>query len=268
MTRWATAALAALAVSAAAAADPRPNVLFCMADDWAWPHAGVYGDRVVKTPTFDRVAREGVLFTQGPFRRRRPAPPSRGGDTDRPGPAPVGGGRQPARHPAEKFAVYPDLLEAAGYHVGLMGKGWGPGDLEAAAARATPPGRVQDFGDVPQGGAAGQAVLLLVRQPRPAPAVRERAGRRRRHEAGGREGAAVPARHAGGPRRHPATTTSPCSGSTATWARSCEQSEAAGLLDNTLVVMTGDNGMAFPRGKANLYDAGSHSRWPSAGRPG
>lgn len=41
----------------------RPNILFCLADDWAWPHAGAYGDKVVKTPAFDRVAREGVLFT-------------------------------------------------------------------------------------------------------------------------------------------------------------------------------------------------------------
>ena len=27
-------------------------------------HAGAYGDKVVRTPTFDRVAREGVLFTR------------------------------------------------------------------------------------------------------------------------------------------------------------------------------------------------------------
>ena len=33
--------------------------------------------------------------------------------------------------------------------------------------------------------------------------------------------------------------------------------EAAGQLDNTLVVMTSDNGLPFPRAKANLYDAGT-----------
>ena len=48
---------------AVAAADARPNILYCLADDWSWPHAGVYGDRVVRTPTFDRVAREGIVFT-------------------------------------------------------------------------------------------------------------------------------------------------------------------------------------------------------------
>ena len=41
----------------------RPNILLAIADDWSWPHAGIGGDKVVKTPTFDRVAREGVLFT-------------------------------------------------------------------------------------------------------------------------------------------------------------------------------------------------------------
>ena len=40
----------------------RPNIVFAIADDWSWPHAGVYGDRVVKTPTFDELARQGVLF--------------------------------------------------------------------------------------------------------------------------------------------------------------------------------------------------------------
>ena len=41
----------------------RPNILFCIADDWGWPHAGAYGnDPVVKTPAFDRIAREGVIF--------------------------------------------------------------------------------------------------------------------------------------------------------------------------------------------------------------
>src|ERR1700693_6032677 len=57
------AVLLVLSTSPAPAADSRPNILYCLADDWSWPHAGVYGDKVVHTPTFDRVAREGMLFT-------------------------------------------------------------------------------------------------------------------------------------------------------------------------------------------------------------
>src|SRR6185436_19091348 len=30
----------------------QPNILFCIADDWSWPHASIYGDKVVRTPTF------------------------------------------------------------------------------------------------------------------------------------------------------------------------------------------------------------------------
>ena len=42
--------------------------------------------------------------------------------------------------------------------------------------------------------------------------------------------------------------------------------EDAGELDSTIVVVTSDNGLPFPRCKANLYDLGTHVplaiRWP------
>ena len=44
-------------------ADSRPNILFCISDDQSWLHTGAMGDPVVKTPAFDRIAREGILFT-------------------------------------------------------------------------------------------------------------------------------------------------------------------------------------------------------------
>src|SRR5437868_3456618 len=58
--------LAGLSVPLAAVvvkADSRPNILLAVADDWSFPHAGVYGDKALKTPNFDRVAAEGMLFT-------------------------------------------------------------------------------------------------------------------------------------------------------------------------------------------------------------
>ena len=41
----------------------RPNVLLVIADDWSFGHAGAYGCKWINTPAFDRVAREGVLFS-------------------------------------------------------------------------------------------------------------------------------------------------------------------------------------------------------------
>ncbi|MBL8177733.1 MAG: sulfatase-like hydrolase/transferase, partial [Bryobacterales bacterium] len=40
----------------------RPNILLCISDDQSWKHTGAYGSKMVKTPAFDRIAREGVLF--------------------------------------------------------------------------------------------------------------------------------------------------------------------------------------------------------------
>ena len=51
----------------------RPNILLAIADDWAWPHAGVAGDKVVRTPAFDRLAREGCFSLRRSSRHRRAA---------------------------------------------------------------------------------------------------------------------------------------------------------------------------------------------------
>ena len=41
-----------------------PNIILIMADDWSYPHAGFYGDSSVRTPTMDRLAKEGTVFEQ------------------------------------------------------------------------------------------------------------------------------------------------------------------------------------------------------------
>ena len=47
----------------------QPNILFALGDDWSWPHTSIAyemsipgSDKVIKTPNFDRIAHEGVLF--------------------------------------------------------------------------------------------------------------------------------------------------------------------------------------------------------------
>ncbi|MEO0445564.1 MAG: sulfatase-like hydrolase/transferase, partial [Verrucomicrobiota bacterium] len=47
-----------------AAAEDRPNILFFIADDASRDSFGAYGSSYVKTPGFDRIAQEGVLFTE------------------------------------------------------------------------------------------------------------------------------------------------------------------------------------------------------------
>ncbi|MDP3070890.1 MAG: sulfatase [Opitutaceae bacterium] len=131
--------IASRAAPLAAAADPaRPNILFIIFDDWGWQHAGAYGSTWVKTPNFDRVAREGVLFKNA-FTSNPKCSPCRasiltGRNTWQLNEAVSHGGYFPA-----SFEVYPDLLEKSGYSVGLTGKGWGPGDFKTLAQRTRNP---------------------------------------------------------------------------------------------------------------------------------
>src|SRR5829696_6997186 len=130
--------LAATAAPVAAAEPGRPNVLFIIFDDWGWQHAGAYGCDWVKTPNFDRVAREGVLFKNA-FTSNPKCSPCRasiltGRNTWQLEEAVSHNGLFPAG-----FEVYPDLLEKAGYFVGLTGKGWGPGDFKTQAKRTRNP---------------------------------------------------------------------------------------------------------------------------------
>ncbi len=130
--------LAFCSCRAFAAAAQRPNILFIIFDDWGWRDAGAHGCSWVKTPNFDRVAREGVLFKNA-FTSNPKCSPCRatiltGRNSWQLKEAVSHGGYFP-----EGFEVYPDLLEKAGYSVGLTGKGWGPGDFKTLAKRTRNP---------------------------------------------------------------------------------------------------------------------------------
>ena len=44
-------------------ASERPNLLLMISDDQSFPHASAYGSKMVSTPNFDKIANQGVLFT-------------------------------------------------------------------------------------------------------------------------------------------------------------------------------------------------------------
>jgi N-sulfoglucosamine sulfohydrolase len=105
----------------------RPNILFAIADDASWNHFGAYGCEWVKTPAFDRVAREGILFTHA-YTPNAKCAPSR---------SCILTGRnswqleEAANHSPlfpSKFKTYAEALGEQGYWVGSTAKGWAPGD--------------------------------------------------------------------------------------------------------------------------------------------
>jgi len=151
--------MAITVVASAEAAESRPNILLLFADDWG-RYASCYApldgpggmNDVVRTPHFDAVAREGVIF-----RRAHVSAPSctpcrsallTGQHFWRTGTGSIlRGAVWDASLPS-----FPPLLEQAGYHLGYAHKVWGPGSpanapFERRHAVATPGGRINQFSE-------------------------------------------------------------------------------------------------------------------------
>jgi arylsulfatase A len=119
-----------LAVASAAAATA-PNVIFILADDLGYGDLGCFGQTKIKTPNIDRIAAEGMRFTQA-YAGTTVCAPSRctlmtglhtghcfvrGNKEIKPE------GQEPM--PADTFTIG-HLMERAGYTTGIIGK-WGLG---------------------------------------------------------------------------------------------------------------------------------------------
>ena len=104
----------------------RPNILFCLADD-AGMHFGAYGCNWVKTPSFDRVAREGVLFTNAYTPNAKCAPSRAAILTGRNSWQLKDAANHQCFFPAEFKTVF-EALGSNDYFVGHTGKGWAPGN--------------------------------------------------------------------------------------------------------------------------------------------
>lgn len=255
--------------------DKRPNILFVISDDQSYPHASAYGAQFIETPAFDRIAEEGILFTNA-FSASPGCSPSR---------AAILTGRYPwqleeaGTHASlfpKKFTVLPDLLEEAGYHVGYTGKGWGPGDWEASGRERNPAGPAfQDekmnprYNWIRETDYAANFQIFLEQKPADEPFYfwlgTSEPHRRYEKGIGIREGKKI--ENVSVPSYLPDTPEVRSDfldyAVEIEWfdrhlEKAIELLEEIGELENTLVIVTSDNGMPFPRAKANLYDDGIH----------
>jgi arylsulfatase A-like enzyme len=129
------AGLSALALSACSAGDKAgraaatpPNIVFILADDMGASTPGVYGGKVIKTPNIDRLAREGMRFTQAYSASAVCAPARASLLTGLHSGHTSVRGNTGGIALADGDVTFAEVLKARGYKVGGFGK-WGLGDL-------------------------------------------------------------------------------------------------------------------------------------------
>jgi arylsulfatase A-like enzyme len=107
----------------------RPNIIFILADDLGYGDLGCYGQRTIRTPNLDRMAAEGMIFTDH-YAGSTVCAPSRcclmtGVHT---GHAFIRGNDRIPLRPSDVTVA--ELLRQAGYATGIVGK-WGLGEPDS-----------------------------------------------------------------------------------------------------------------------------------------
>ena len=254
-----------------ATAQSRPNIVLAVADDWSFPHAGIHGDRTVSTPNFDRVAREGARFTHA-FVASPSCTPSRAALLTGQAVHRLEEGGNLHGFLPKAYPVYPDLLEQAGYRVGYTGKGWGPGRFEPGGRARNPAGpQFKNFDAFMQQRPKGSPFCFWFGSNDP----------HRPYELGTGAQSGLKPEGVQVPPFLPDTLEVrndlldyyfEVQRFDRDLGHIIEVLERAGELDNTILIVTSDNGMPFPRAKANVYDGGMRVplaiRWRGVARAG
>ena len=263
----------------------QPNILLAISDDQGHIHAGPYGYAPVNTPTLDRLAEQGILFNNA-FVASPMCTVARASLFTGRNPWQNGEAGQHASHFPAALVSYVDLLEAAGYAVGYTGKSWSPGNWEVTGRPRNPGG--PEFNDItldpkPYTGLFDSDYTrnfrAFLEQKSPDQPFAFVYGAKEPHG---------PYEKGSGIR---AGYTTEGLTLTPNFTDTSEQEKLdlldyfveiewfdthlgqmidilreSGELDNTLVLVTGDNGSPVPGGKGDLYDLGIHvplvAVWP------
>ncbi|MGS2741827.1 sulfatase family protein [Sinomicrobium sp. M5D2P17] len=266
----------------------RPNILFVISDDQSFAHTSFAGSKFVNTPAFDRVAREGVYFANC-IAGSPGCAPSRSSIVTGRYPWQNEQSGQHASSWLKKYVSFIDELDKGGYSTGRTGKGVGPfqyaRDDNDSLWRVTDAGGIAhsniNYSQKDKSGLEGYADKMSgtdyygnfkyfmenVRKDKPfffwfgahephRPYEKGSWKRMGKH----REDVEVPGF---------LPDNNEIRGDLLDYAVEVEwfdrhlgdilqYLEDIGELDNTIVIVTADNGKPFPRAKANSYEYGIH----------
>jgi N-sulfoglucosamine sulfohydrolase len=256
----------------------KPNILIAMGDDISYPHMGAYGTSWVKTPGFDRVAANGILFYNA-YTPNAKSSPSR---------ACFLTGRnswqleEACNHNPffpEKFISFMESLEEHGYYTGHTAKGWAPGvalDSNGKPRRLTgrafndkkaaPPAKgisaidyASNFEDFLNSGTENKPFCFWYGSLDPHRGYEYGSGIR----AGGKHLTDIDNIPAFLPqndivRNDMLDYAYEIENFDRHLVRMLEILEKKNQLDNTVIIVTADNGMPFPRVKGQAYELSNH----------
>lgn len=264
---------------AAVAPSPKspPNILFAIADDWG-PHASAYGQRWIKTPAFDRVAREGLLFKHA-YTPNAKCAPSRACILTGRNSWQLEAAANHICHFPSKFKGWAEALAEQGWNVGHTTKGWGPGravdaqgkprqmtgksfnrrKAEAPTSEISNCDYAANFNDFLKQAPAGKPWCFWFGAIEPHRAYEPGSGIAK----GGKKLSDidhVPAYWPDTPevRSDLLDYAFEVEHFDAHLGRMLAELERRQLLDNTLVIVTADHGMPFPRSKGNINPQANH----------
>jgi N-sulfoglucosamine sulfohydrolase len=273
----------------------RPNILFVVSDDQSYLHTSFIGCKFINTPAFDKIASEGIYFTNC-YASSPGCAPSRGS---------IVTGRYPwqneqsGQHSSSwlnKYVPFLDELEANGYVTGRTGKGVDPYQYarssadslwraENAAGKAYNSIKYEEKGD--DRFALGISNINYsknfkyfidnVKEDKPFFFWFGAREPHRSYEKGSWKRMGKNLKDVDVPKFLP--DNEEIRGDLLDYAveiewfdlelqKILEYLQEIGELDNTVIIVTSDNGMPFPRSKANCYDIGVHVplaiRYPKA----
>jgi N-sulfoglucosamine sulfohydrolase len=264
-----------LLVATLATAAQKPNILFAISDDQSYPHASAYGCKWVKTPGFDRVADQGILFTNA-YTPNAKCSPSR---------ACILTGRnswqleEAANHVffyQDKFVTcFEALAKNTDYVTGVTGKGLSPVML---TANRQPTGKRWDkqklkkripaisnidyaanFEQFLNAKPKGRPFCFWYGATEPHRKYKYKIG----IEKGGKKLSDIDRVPSYWPDNEAVRTDMldyayEVEHFDSHLVRMLQLLDARGELDNTVVIVTSDNGMPFPRGKGTQYELSNH----------
>lgn len=244
----------------------RPNIILIIADDVSWDDIGCYGNTAIRTPNIDRIAKQGIRFTNV-FVTSSSCSPSRSSIIT--GRYPHNTGAAELHTPLPGHLTYfPDLLRKAGYYTAQAGK-WheGPNTRRAFDTLIA--------GDVNGPGGEDQWLPLLKNRPKEksfffwlAPFDAHREWQEDKENSYQPSDVIVPATlvDTEETRADLAAYYSEITRLDSYIGRLEKELELQGVADNTMLIFMADNGRPFPGSKTRLYDRGVKTpfiiKWP------